>query len=106
MQDDELLDPDLLDDEDPFEIDRQAAHLFKHGGLGVQDILELWESDSLFYPAVRPAHWLMVGEVGGRVLVVPLAPSDHADPRRCRPIGCYEAPTELAERYRSDREER
>jgi hypothetical protein len=27
---DQRFDPDLLDEEDPFEIDAQAAHLFKH----------------------------------------------------------------------------
>ena len=34
----ELFDLDQLDDNDPFEIDRQAAHLFKHAGLGIDDI--------------------------------------------------------------------
>ena len=33
----ELFDLDQLDDNDPFEIDRQAAHLFKHAGLGIDD---------------------------------------------------------------------
>ncbi|MQA78144.1 MAG: hypothetical protein GEV10_06650 [Streptosporangiales bacterium] len=61
----ERFDPDLLDDEDPFEIDSQAAHLFK--------------------------------------LVVPLAPARSRDPRRCRPIGCYEAAPGLASQYRRDR---
>jgi hypothetical protein len=103
---DEAFDLDRLDEDDPFEIDRQAAHLFRHGSLGVEDILELWESEPPFYPAIRPAHWLMVGEVGGRVLVVPLAPSTHGDRERCRPIGCYEAPPRLAQQYRSDREDR
>lgn len=28
--DEQRFDPDLLDEEDPFEIDSQAAHLFKH----------------------------------------------------------------------------
>lgn len=35
-----------------------------------------------------PAHWLMLAEVTGRVLVVPLAPANSGDWRRCRPIGC------------------
>ena len=99
----ELLDIDLLDDEDPFEIDDQAAHLFKHPGLGIADVYELWRSDPLFYPAKPPAHWLMVGEVGGRVLVVPLASPDTDDPTKCRPIGCYDAATHLVTRYREDR---
>lgn len=100
---DERLDPYLLDDEDPFEIDAQAAHLFKHPYLGVDDIKDVWASNPLFYPARPPAHRLMCAEVSGRVLVVPLAPSRDDDPSRCRPIGCYEATTALADRYRKDR---
>jgi hypothetical protein len=69
---DQRFDLDLLDEEDPFEIDAQAAHLFKHPYLGIDDIDDVWASDPLFYPAKPPAHWLMCGEVGGRVLVVPL----------------------------------
>jgi hypothetical protein len=41
----------------------------------VEDIAEVRASDPLFYPARPPAHWLMVAEVAGRVLTVPLAPS-------------------------------
>jgi hypothetical protein len=97
------FDPDLLEEDDPFEIDAQAAHLFKHAPLGTEDIHDVWSSDPLFYPARPPAHWLMVGDVGGQILVVPLAPSDSGNPRRCRPIGCYLAPAWLAETYRDDR---
>ena len=99
----ERFDPDLLDEEDPFEIDTQAAHLFKHPHLGIDDIDDVWASDPLFYPAKPPAHWLMCGEVSGRVLVAPLARSRSRDPHRCRPIGCYEASAELAAQYRRDR---
>ena len=101
--DHELLDIDRLADDDPFEIDDQAAHLFKHAALGIDDIHEVWQSDPVFYPAKPPADWLMVAEVGGRVLVVPVAPPDSGDPTRCRPIGCYEATERLAQRYREDR---
>jgi hypothetical protein len=100
---DERFDLDQLDDTDPFEIDDQAAHLFKHAALGIDDIHEIWESDPLFYPAIPPAHWLMVAEVAGQVLVVPLAPPDSANPAKCRPIGCYEAAKHLADQYRRDR---
>jgi hypothetical protein len=100
----DLLDIDLLGD-DPFEVDAQAAHLFKHPNLGMQDVVDVWESDPLFYPAKPPAHWLMVAEVEGRVLVVPIAPAREADPSRCRPIGCYEAAPGLASTYRRDRDE-
>ena len=63
----ERFDLDLLDEEDPFEIDTQAAHLFKHPHLGIDDIDDVWASDPLFYPAKPPAHWLMCAEAGGRV---------------------------------------
>ena len=97
------FDVDDLDEDWPFEIDGQASHLFKHPGLGLDDIGEVWTSDPLFYPAKPPAHWLMVAEVSGRVLIVPLAPSNTGDPSRCRPIGCYVAAEHLARRYREDR---
>lgn len=67
------------------------------------DIYEVWRSDPLFYPAIPPAHWLMVSEVSGRVLVVPLALPNSGDQTKCRPIGCYEASPGLAGRYREDR---
>lgn len=97
------FDLDLLDDEDPFEIDDQAAHLFKHPRLGIDDVYEVWQSDPLFYPAKPPAHWLMVAEVAGIVLVVPLAPSDSEVSTKCRPIGCYAAAVHLVDRYKEDR---
>lgn len=98
-----LFDLDLLDDGWPFEIDEQASHLFKHPYLGTQDIRDVWMSDPLFYPAQPPAHWLMVAEVAGWVLTVPLAPSRSGEPTRRRPIGCYVASEQLANRYKEDR---
>ena len=100
---DDRFDLDLLDDEEPFEIDAQAAHLFKHPRLGIEDIRDVWAADPMFYPAKPPAHWLMVAEVEGTVLMVPLAPARDGNPKRCRPIGCYPASKHLADRYRSDR---
>ena len=97
----DLFDLDDLDPTDPFEVDDQAAHLFKHPYLGLEDVLEVWCSDPLFYPAKPPAHWLMVAEVSGQVLVVPLAPTARAD--KCRPIGCYVASRALSLAYRKDR---
>lgn len=100
---DRLFEIESLDDEDPFEIDRQAARLFKHAGFGVAGIYEVRRSDPLFYPALPPTHWLMVAEVSGTVLLVPRAPSDNEDPRRRRPIGCYTASKYFADRYLDDR---
>ena len=96
-----LFDIDLLDDNDPFTL--QAPHLFKHGMLGIDDVFDVWHNDPLFYAAKPPAHWLMVSQVGGVVLVVPLAPAESGDPARCRPIGCYVAAAHLATRYTEDR---
>jgi hypothetical protein len=47
-----VFDIDLLDGDDPFEIDEQVAHLFKHSKLGTHDIYEVWEASPLFYPAI------------------------------------------------------
>lgn len=99
----ELLVLELLDDDDPFEINEQAAHLFKHPYLGLADVQEVWANDPLFYPAKPPAHWLMVAEIAGTVLLVPLAPPQSGDPRKCLPIGCYPAAAHLVRRYREDR---
>ena len=98
-----MLDIQALDDDDPFEVDTQHAHLFKHPNLGLDDVREVWLADPLFYPASPPADWLMVAEVAGSVLVVPLAPAHSGLSTKCRPIGCYTASTALAKRYRSDR---
>ncbi|HEX6337373.1 MAG TPA: hypothetical protein VFZ85_10495 [Jiangellaceae bacterium] len=46
-------DPDLLDEEDPFEIDSQVAHLFKHPPSGIEDIDDVWASDRF---STRPSR--------------------------------------------------
>ncbi len=97
-----LLDIFALDDAEPFELDRQIAHLFKHGPFGIEDIIDVWQSDPTFYPAKPPAHWLMVSELAGQVMMVPLAPSNEGNERQCRPIGCYRVSKQLAEIYRKD----
>ena len=102
---DGLFDPDQLDEVDPFEIDRQAAHLFKHAPLGIPDIYEAFRSDPIFYPAKPPADWLMVAEIAGEVVVVPLAKPDSGNILKCRPIGCYPASKHLADRFRKDQRE-
>lgn len=96
---------DLLDDEDPFEIDDQIAHLFKHPGLSVDDALDVFASDPIFYPAEGPggAEWLMVAEVAGEVLQVPLAPSNYSGPTRMRPLGVYRASAGVRAQFELDR---
>ena len=45
--------------------------MFKHAYRGMDDVYDVWASDPLFYEADHlPAHWLMVAEVSGAVLVV------------------------------------
>lgn len=44
------FDVEALDPEDPFEIDRQLTHLYKHEGMDVSDIYEVWTDNPLFYP--------------------------------------------------------
>jgi hypothetical protein len=97
------FDLDQLDDDDPFEVDHQAAHLFKHHKYGLEDVYDLWDSRPLFDPAVPPTHWLMVAEIAGEVLVVPLAPPRSGSPTRCRPIGRCLASKHLADQFRRDR---
>lgn len=99
----ERFDPRSLAEEDPFEIDTQVAHLFKHARLGVQDVYDVWAHDPVFYPARPPADWVMIAEVAGAVIAVPLAKSRSGDPAKCRPIGCYFASLWLADRFRRDR---
>jgi hypothetical protein len=87
------FDYELLDEEDPFEIDRQRVHLFKHVMMDPSDVSEVWTDNPLFYPANEEgdAHWLMVGEVTGDVVMVPLAPG--STPYKARPIGVYKVET-------------
>jgi hypothetical protein len=110
------FDLDDLDPADPFEVDAgNLPHLFKHmfaadGRLlyiGLEDVRDLyvWEA-VLYYPAdlsVGDAHWLMVGEIEGIVVTVPLAPPNSGDRKKCRPIGLYQASDAERERYRNDR---
>jgi hypothetical protein len=56
---------DLLDSVDPLEFDQQAAHLFKHPHLGLDDVMDAWTSDPLVDPARPPAHRLVVAKVTG-----------------------------------------
>ena len=94
----ERLDLDLVDDTDPFEIDDPP---FTHA-----DLAEAWSfGEPRFYPATPagPADWLMVALLAGEGLVlVPLAPANSGDPRRCRPIGIYRPSQALVDRYLKD----
>lgn len=105
------FDIDLLDAEDPFEIDEDnRPHLYKHVvvegnqtiGLTEDHVYEiyLW-GDPQYFPATStgPADWLMVGDVDGHVITVPLAPPHSGVVTQCRPIGVYKASVWLAQQY-------
>jgi len=105
------FDIDRLDPDDPFEIDeRNLPHLYKHLPIregrhvpvGVEDLKDMYVvGDPIFEPASEDgrADWIMIGEVPGLVLVVPLASSRSGDPRQCRPIGIYAATEAERRRY-------
>lgn len=46
-----FFDIDVLDDDDPFEVDDQVAHLFKHAALGLDDV---YECGSRTRSSIRP----------------------------------------------------
>jgi hypothetical protein len=97
------FDVEALDEEDPFEVDDQLIHLYKHNRMDLCDVYEVWADNPVFYPGREdgPADWLMVGQVPGDILLVPLAPGN-SSVDRARPIGVYPAGRELDRRYRED----
>jgi hypothetical protein len=99
----ERFDPNLLDLEDPFEIDdANRPHLYSHANFSEDDILDVWSSDWRFFPAGEDgdADWFIVARVPGRLcLCVPVAPPRSGDHRRCRPIGVYRASVNLERMY-------
>lgn len=106
------FDIDRLDADDPFELDEQnRPHLHKRlpagrGGrvpVDERDILELYRFGDPDYMAGKyndEADWLMIGEVTGIILLVPLAPPKSKDPSKCRPIGIYTPSKDQLQRYR------
>jgi hypothetical protein len=98
----ERLNIDLLDADDPFEVDiGNAAHLLSHG-FSLDDAYDVWSDDPLFYEGQDQgrADWLMVGEVPGNlILLVPLAPPNHGQTTQARPLSVYEASVNVKTRY-------
>lgn len=105
------FDFDLLDPDDPFEIDDQnRPHLYKHVegdegrwiAVGVDEIFDLWGSAATEFLEAKEngaADWLMIGMVPGMILVVPLAPSRDGQVTHCRPIGIYSPSRDLRDTY-------
>jgi hypothetical protein len=102
----ERFDPLLLDPNDPFELDdRNRPHLAKHGPFTEESVFDAWADPGMFFATAaddRAADWLMIADVGGAIVQVPLAPSHSGDPRRCRPIGVYAATAAQIQRYREE----
>ena len=96
------FDVEALDETDPFEVDEQLIHLYKHQNMDVCDIYEVWMDNPLFYPGHEdgPADWLMVGQVPGDILLVPLARGHSVN--KARPIGVYPCRGQLDRQYRED----
>lgn len=99
------LNTDLLDPDDPFEMDMgNIPHLFKHG-FTPDDVYDVYQGEPLYYQADEdgPADWLMTGAVPGDILTVPLAPPNSGDPTKARPIGVYRTGVEDRVKYEEDR---
>jgi hypothetical protein len=104
-----------LDPEDPFEVDEgNRAHLHKHVAndagrqivIGPDDLLDVFLfGEPIFYPADQSkgdAEWIMIGEVPGVLLTIPLARARPGNTAKCRPIGIYQASENERRRYRED----
>ncbi len=102
----ERFDPRLLDPNNPFEFDdRNRSHLAKHAPFTEESVFDAWADPGMFLAVAaddRAADWLMIADVGGTIVQVPLAPARSGDPRQCRPIGVYAATSAQIQRYREE----
>lgn len=98
----------LLDRNDPFEWDEDnLPHTASHPFHGPDDAMDVFFGEPEFYEDASDgsASWLMVGEVpGGDILVVPLATSQYSGYAKVRPLGVFEAPQHIINRYYQDKE--
>lgn len=109
------LDVDLLDADDPFEVDQDnAPHLAKHlvmvdgrpVRVSIDDVRALFAWGAVrFYESDQsrgPAHWLIVCRIEDAVITVPIVPAANGDPSKCRPIGLFETTGEDRDAYLKD----
>lgn len=109
MTDRVRFDPELLDEDDPFEIDQEnAPHLAKHSPYTVEDVGDAWSDEAAVFIEAAvdgPADWLLVARLsGGDIVEIPLAPARSSGWRNCRPIGIYRAGTAATRCYHSQEE--
>lgn len=85
------FDPDQLDQDDPFEIDHgNDHHLAKHAPFTAEDLYDAFMDHPVFVDAPHePAHLLMIAEIPGDMVVVPVMPA--REPTQVRPIGIWRA---------------
>jgi len=70
--------------------------------VGPEDVLDAYiYGDPAFYEAepAGSADWLMIGQIPGLVICVPIAPPNSGNVRFCRPIGIYKPSIEDRNRY-------
>lgn len=94
------LDLERLDRDDPFEIDDvNAPHLAKHEPFTAEDVYDAFFDDPVFVDAPHePAVWIMIAEIPGDLVIVPLVRAH--DESKIRPIGIYKANDRYMEVYR------
>jgi hypothetical protein len=97
----------LLDPVNPFEWDDDnLPHLHDDPYFGPEDALDVFKDDPECYEddSDGSADWILVGQVPGEILMVPIAQSRYSGFSKVRPITVFPAPESLKERYRQDKE--
>ncbi|HWL41296.1 MAG TPA: hypothetical protein VNQ73_00030 [Ilumatobacter sp.] len=94
------LDLDRLNQDDPFEVDQvNAAHLAKHDHFATDDLYDAFADNPIFVGAPHePALWLMIAEIPGDIVIIPLMRA--RNPTQVRPIGIYRANTRYRKVFR------
>lgn len=100
---DDRFDPDLLDPDDPFELDDDnLGQLGKWDGLTRDDLIEAWQGEPRLFraPDGFPGDWDLVSEVGSvGTIVVPLMAAKSGDKTKARPITMFRANLRTQARY-------
>jgi hypothetical protein len=99
-------DPDLLDDDAPFEIDDDNGPISPSTPRTPPPTSPPpgpTPGSSSSSPPPTAADWLLVARLpGGVVVQVPLAPPRSGGWRTCRPVGIYQASAAVTRRYHEE----